>query len=120
MHAGLPVEAGEKWACNLWFRERETASGGAAKRRMLAQQRPVGQDAGEESNGVGGVAQSNGAEASAAAAAPTPTGSSKAQELLGAPARQVAEDTSGEVAATVDEAVTAAHAAGTQPIASQQ
>jgi prolyl 4-hydroxylase len=22
LHGGLPVEAGEKWACNLWFRER--------------------------------------------------------------------------------------------------
>lgn len=22
LHAGLPVKAGEKWACNLWFRER--------------------------------------------------------------------------------------------------
>lgn len=23
LHGGLPVEAGEKWACNLWFRERD-------------------------------------------------------------------------------------------------
>ena len=22
LHGGLPVSAGEKWACNLWFRER--------------------------------------------------------------------------------------------------
>jgi len=22
LHGGMPVEAGEKWACNLWFRER--------------------------------------------------------------------------------------------------
>ncbi len=22
LHAGMPVKAGEKWACNLWFRER--------------------------------------------------------------------------------------------------
>ena len=27
LHAGKPVLAGEKWAANLWFRERQTASG---------------------------------------------------------------------------------------------
>lgn len=26
LHAGLPVTAGEKWVCTLWFRERETRS----------------------------------------------------------------------------------------------
>ncbi|NNE10889.1 MAG: 2OG-Fe(II) oxygenase, partial [Ilumatobacter sp.] len=33
LHGGLPVEAGEKWACNLWFREhRYQQSAGATSR----------------------------------------------------------------------------------------
>lgn len=27
LHGGMPVIAGEKWACNLWFRERRTTQG---------------------------------------------------------------------------------------------
>jgi prolyl 4-hydroxylase len=27
LHGGMPVIAGEKWACNLWFRERRTSQG---------------------------------------------------------------------------------------------
>lgn len=30
LHGGLPVVSGEKWACNLWFRERPYQSGPAA------------------------------------------------------------------------------------------
>jgi len=30
LHGGLPVTAGEKWACNLWFRERRYQQGSAA------------------------------------------------------------------------------------------
>lgn len=30
LHGGLPVVAGEKWACNLWFRERPYQKGPAA------------------------------------------------------------------------------------------
>ena len=30
LHGGLPVTAGEKWACNLWFRERPYQKGPAA------------------------------------------------------------------------------------------
>ena len=30
LHGGLPVEAGEKWACNLWFREHRYQSGTGA------------------------------------------------------------------------------------------
>jgi prolyl 4-hydroxylase len=30
LHGGLPVVAGEKWACNLWFRERRYQVGSAA------------------------------------------------------------------------------------------
>lgn len=42
LHGGLPVEAGEKWACNLWFREHRyqqstsatsRTGGGAPKRK---------------------------------------------------------------------------------------
>ena len=107
MHAGLPVEAGEKWACNLWFRERETASGGAAKRRMLAQNLAAGQEAGEWSSGVEGAAQSVGVEASAVEAASTTVESSKALELRGA--RQQAEQGAGSKAAAAgDETATAA------------
>lgn len=29
LHGGLPVVAGEKWACNLWFRERPYRAGAA-------------------------------------------------------------------------------------------
>jgi len=36
LHSGKPVIAGEKWACNLWFRERATAAGAAARRRREA------------------------------------------------------------------------------------
>ena len=36
LHAGLPVSKGEKWACNLWFRERtyQMASGSKAPTRF--------------------------------------------------------------------------------------
>lgn len=30
LHGGLPVTSGEKWACNLWFRERRYQSGSRA------------------------------------------------------------------------------------------
>jgi prolyl 4-hydroxylase len=30
LHGGLPVDAGEKWACNLWFREHRYQKGPAA------------------------------------------------------------------------------------------
>jgi hypothetical protein len=111
MHAGLPVEAGEKWACNLWFRERETTSGGAAKRRMLTQQHLVGQEVGEESSGVGGAAQSDGTEASAAEATSTPSGSSKAQELPeAAEQHSTVRNAGSEAAAVVDATASAAPA----------
>jgi hypothetical protein len=29
LHGGLHVTAGEKWACNLWFRERRYQAGSA-------------------------------------------------------------------------------------------
>lgn len=32
LHGGLPVTAGEKWACNLWFRERRYQQGGTSSR----------------------------------------------------------------------------------------
>ena len=32
LHGGMPVTAGEKWACNLWFRERRYARGAAGGR----------------------------------------------------------------------------------------
>jgi len=32
LHGGLPVVAGEKWACNLWFRERRYQTGGGSAR----------------------------------------------------------------------------------------
>jgi prolyl 4-hydroxylase len=33
-HAGLPVLAGDKWACNLWYRESPMPGGAAAKSRQ--------------------------------------------------------------------------------------
>ncbi len=33
LHGGMPVHYGEKWACNLWFRERPYARPGASKPR---------------------------------------------------------------------------------------
>lgn len=44
LHGGLPVIAGEKWACNFWFRELpyRTAMGNDAKARTLAGKRPFG------------------------------------------------------------------------------
>lgn len=35
-HAGRPVAAGSKWACNLWYREKPLRSGTAARSRMVA------------------------------------------------------------------------------------
>ena len=32
LHGGMPVTAGEKWACNLWFREKRYARGAAGAR----------------------------------------------------------------------------------------
>jgi len=43
LHGGLPVESGEKWACNLWFREHKYQHGSAApvsKRTMPQGKRP--------------------------------------------------------------------------------
>jgi prolyl 4-hydroxylase len=43
LHGGLPVIAGEKWACNLWFREHRYQKGSAApvsSRTMPAAKRP--------------------------------------------------------------------------------
>lgn len=36
LHGGMPVTAGEKWACNLWFRQRPYQVGPAAKRTGTA------------------------------------------------------------------------------------
>ena len=44
LHAGKPVITGEKWACNLWFRERPTAAGAAALRRAQAGKEVDGAD----------------------------------------------------------------------------
>ena len=35
-HAGLPVIAGEKWACNLWFHEFEVSESAEAAQRAKA------------------------------------------------------------------------------------
>ncbi len=43
LHGGLPVESGEKWACNLWFREHRYQKGPDAptsKRTMPQGRRP--------------------------------------------------------------------------------
>lgn len=33
LHGGMPMTAGEKWACNLWFRERRYQPGAPSSRR---------------------------------------------------------------------------------------
>ena len=38
LHGGLPVTAGEKWACNLWFRERRYQTAAPASARTGAGQ----------------------------------------------------------------------------------
>lgn len=40
LHGGLPVIAGEKWACNFWFREREYQTSGSVPARKKNTPRP--------------------------------------------------------------------------------
>lgn len=40
LHGGMPVAAGEKWACNLWFRERRTHQGPPSSRTTRPGTRP--------------------------------------------------------------------------------
>ncbi|MCB0967394.1 MAG: 2OG-Fe(II) oxygenase [Ilumatobacter sp.] len=41
LHGGLPVTAGEKWACNLWFREQQYQGATAAPAAQARPARPV-------------------------------------------------------------------------------
>ena len=36
-HAGLPVAAGDKWACNLWYREESMPSAYTARDNMVGE-----------------------------------------------------------------------------------
>lgn len=40
LHAGTPVAEGEKWACNLWFRERKMQQGAPSSRTTAPGTRP--------------------------------------------------------------------------------
>ncbi|MEL6393951.1 MAG: 2OG-Fe(II) oxygenase [Cyanobacteria bacterium J06623_4] len=49
LHGGMPVEAGEKWACNLWFREKSrqtkrsgSSTGSASEQSSRAERRLSG------------------------------------------------------------------------------
>jgi len=40
LHGGMPVHYGEKWACNLWFREKPYERPGAKRAPSSASGRP--------------------------------------------------------------------------------